>query len=1417
MSDSEASNDAQEDSGDERFVLPERTTDDFVGKVDDNSDPVAVIERFQNNAENIARKKEFAAKKKQDSVNSINTKFLNPGKIAGPASHFGDGDGSFWDRWMGPLKLPSKGSSASGTVEPFHGAKKSHADYCNRAVQIVREKELEQLEKMARLSRAAKHRTGHHPHGGKLSPVAERNLAENMKRKTDHYQQFSTYQKNEVRSLESSHVRNKIKLPELAGASTAKMEMDDMDPLIEEFLELHPNHPFTHSSQIKDAVDHKHLLNLHLTESRVVGKKDPERTPRYHMLHPCTLEKKMDVETRLHRHIDPSTKRVDDVVGHIPKPELIPEPLMIKSQTPQKLNVAYYGLGDIRSHRLGNSISKLDHLEELNIQNNRVTPKSVVSMLNNLGTNDRLRLLNLSENKIGYQGALALSKFLKTASALTTVVLQSTNFTCRETLALCTALESNRSISEIDLSKNKIGERGATAIAGIIESTSAIKCLNLNWNYIRGQGALAISHAIGRNASLTTLNLGFNGFANKATEFIATSIEHNKTLTSLDLTQNNIGPEATIVLADGLETNEDLTFLILDQNPIGKKGARAMLRLFGGGEEDTTLSLQGCNIDIDDMSIFEPNEMQKNYSLDLTESPYDRAVLKDIIRKAERHRGVTITNVFYGEDAGAKREIAIDHSVDTEGLRTLCVAGSPWEGYSHGYIELEIQQVPHKASLDNALSQGALENLLSVILNESSTARYRRAMMELTCVDMFFTTEQVIYMVNRISKREEENRIHAAIELMQRIVDPDNMILFHEALDDHVLAALKAEIGQYFYFIPKNPGDHYTLDLAKKYDRVILEKLLEINSHDVKYSMMKSQRRDTSQHGDWQNFRNTVYNEVAIEPPRTLARKFQTKIPHRGMIEFDYVTQRRVHAGTRAVGHKYFTNLLRDLGIMTEEEWAATKIATIIRGKIGRRRAAHVAEQKEKLLGHSINAADPTVHQVLSIVYKILSVSLAEVEDMTITEFHEAIQLDESERPQILLKRATSDFFEMLEPAERDDLGTPDVKTLREFVVKYQSGNLFIRWFATLTGWVGDSVHERIKTNMSEQANLFFLVTLKAFETSDAPFGEDTDGDATMIESSVVTSYLETAFEPHLDECDMLTNHLEDAVGKIQDLTVSEKMGLYDAVDLAMRLWYYKDPVNDKLDSDTDEEEGGDGTAADDDVETPEELAFKAKELSEEQKRRNAEMESIRLKYLYPLHKKLSFMYITCSELSMAVHLLPAKYPEVRAQTVQKLFSRIVDLERFHTLLASFDTDVENLLWDRIGWLNLFNPSFPDRYYYLRLEVYEMRQIAKMLVKLAIVEPGENWQDELYWKVRFGAILEEPEAGWELPTGWIAEEGIPKEGIVSLQYYSGADKQCYPKWEERADLQERCLVGDGGWRRVMKYDFNSIMDVFGST
>ena len=112
--------------------------------------------------------------------------------------------------------------------------------------------------------------------------------------------------------------------------------------------------------------------------------------------------------------------------------------------------------------------------------------------------------------------------------------------------------------------------------------------------------------------------------------------------------------------------------------------------------------------------------------------------------------------------------------------------------------------------------------------------------------------------------------------------------------------------------------------------------------------------------------------------------------------------------------------------------------------------------------------------------------------------------------------------------------------------------------------------------------------------------------------------------------------------------------------------------------------------------------------------------------------------------------------------------------------------------------------------------MYEDRQMAQMLVYLAIKEDGENWQDEQYWRwnIREARVDDESFAGWDLPLGWTEEnedpsqttKGIPFKGRIALQYYSGADKGCAPNWEARAALQERCLVGDLGWKLVQKFD-----------
>ncbi len=49
-------------------------------------------------------------------------------------------------------------------------------------------------------------------------------------------------------------------------------------------------------------------------------------------------------------------------------------------------------------------------------------------------------------------------------------------------------------------------------------------------------------------------------------------------------------------------------------------------------------------------------------------------------------------------------------------------------------------------------------------------------------------------------------------------------------------------------------------------------------------------------------------------------------------------------------------------------------------------------------------------------------------------------------------------------------------------------------------------------------------------------------------------------------------------------------------------------------------------------------------------------------------------------------------------------------------------------LFHRIGIMNLMDPMKPDRLYRLDLRKVDHREWVKILVTLAIAEPGENWE-----------------------------------------------------------------------------------------
>lgn len=151
-------------------------------------------------------------------------------------------------------------------------------------------------------------------------------------------------------------------------------------------------------------------------------------------------------------------------------------------------------------------------------------------------------------------------------------------------------------------------------------------------------------------------------------------------------------------------------------------------------------------------------------------------------------------------------------------------------------------------------------------------------------------------------------------------------------------------------------------------------------------------------------------------------------------------------------------------------------------------------------------------------------------------------------------------------------------------------------------------------------------------------------------------------------------------------------------------------------------------------------------------------------------------------------------------------FARIIDLDNLFSVVINHLTNEEyaSLIY-RLGWLNVWNPCKPDGFWELNLGRGEERQVAKMLVHLAGVEPGINWKGE-----SFAWSRGEPEIpGWSLKETWLSEDGLPKKGVLHLTYYSGEGiglEGCDPVWNLRAALMS-CVLADPPNKRKQDLEF----------
>ena len=72
----------------------------------------------------------------------------------------------------------------------------------------------------------------------------------------------------------------------------------------------------------------------------------------------------------------------------------------------------------------------------------------------------------------------------------------------------------------------------------------------------------------------------------------------------------------------------------------------------------------------------------------------------------------------------------------------------------------------------------------------------------------------------------------------------------------------------------------------------------------------------------------------------------------------------------------------------------------------------------------------------------------------------------------------------------------------------------------------------------------------------------------------------------------------------------------------------------------------------------------------------------------------------------------------------------------------------------RLGVLNIFDPFYPDRRYRLDLRRWDHREWTKVLIALAMAEPGENWDAPEYRWSKYDDTVPD----WKLPTTWVAPD-----------------------------------------------------------
>lgn len=339
--------------------------------------------------------------------------------------------------------------------------------------------------------------------------------------------------------------------------------------------------------------------------------------------------------------------------------------LVIRQNFTDNLKLSHMGIGNNLAHHLAEALSLLPDIKSIDLTDNSLTDDGIVRVIKAISHIPNLTHLNLSKNAIGAETTKALCSYLLGEDCvLQELVLQHVNVDDKECCKLVEAIKNNNYITLLDLSYNKIGESetlntvshhhhavtGGAALAEILHNNRCpLNTLILGWNRIRLGSAIIFTTALEHNHTVTHLDLSFNGLGVEGGQAIGNALLENNTLKTLLLSNNGINSTACLTICIGIIENQSLTKVVLDGNCVGEQGLRALMMIPLAIGNRVQISINGCNFDMKDNSLqalLDLNQPCKPYQLDLSQH-YQRAVAFALLQIAADSPSYQITAASY--------------------------------------------------------------------------------------------------------------------------------------------------------------------------------------------------------------------------------------------------------------------------------------------------------------------------------------------------------------------------------------------------------------------------------------------------------------------------------------------------------------------------------------------------------------------------------------------------------------------------------------------------------------------------------------------------------------------------------------------------------------------------------------------------